>query len=47
MTTDRYEKNDVASTHPDIIRQMEVIAKREHIHPHVMDWEFIDPKVKK
>jgi hypothetical protein len=26
---------------------MESIAKREHSHPHVMDWEFIDPKVKK
>jgi len=47
MATDRYEKNDVSSSHADIIRQMEDVAKREHIHPHVMDWEFIDPKVKK
>jgi hypothetical protein len=23
------------------------IAKREHVHPHIMDWEFIDPKIKK
>jgi len=45
--TDLYEKNDVATDYPDIIKQMESIAKREHIHPHVMDWEFIDPKVKK
>jgi arylsulfatase A-like enzyme len=44
---DLYEKNDVSADHPDIIEQMEKIAKREHIHPHVMDWEFIDPKVKK
>jgi len=47
METDRYEKNNVAAAHPDIIREMMDIAKREHVHPHIMDWEFIDPKIKK
>jgi arylsulfatase A-like enzyme len=47
ISTDLYEKKDVSADHPNIIQQMESIAKREHSHPHVMDWEFIDPKVKK
>jgi hypothetical protein len=37
----------VAAAHPELIREMMDIAKREHIHPHVLDWEFIDPKIKK
>jgi hypothetical protein len=47
METDRYEKNNVASSHPEIIKEMKAVAQREHIHPHVLDWEFIDPKIKK
>ena len=47
MSTDMYEKNNVAYSHPDIIKQIELIAKREHQHPTVLDWEFIDPKIKK
>ena len=47
METDRYEKNNVAAAHPELIREMMEVAQREHIHPHILDWEFIDPKIKK
>jgi arylsulfatase A-like enzyme len=47
LEADPFEKNDVASANPNTIKQMAEIAKREHIHPHVLEWEFIDPKVKK
>lgn len=47
VRTDPNEKTDLSAQHPDKIREMEAIVKREHTHPHVMDWEFVDPKVKK
>ena len=27
--------------------QMKLIAKQQHMHPQVLEWEFIDPKIKK
>ena len=47
MATDRKETNNVAALHPDIIQKITETAKREHTHPVVMDWEFVDPKTKK
>jgi hypothetical protein len=29
-----------------IIKEIESIANREHTHPHILEWEFIDPKKK-
>jgi len=45
LSKDRNETFDIASANPEIIAQMNAIVKREHIHPHILDWEFIDPKV--
>lgn len=47
LNVDTNETTDLASGHPEIIAQMDGIAKKEHVHPHVLDWEFIDPKIKK
>jgi arylsulfatase A-like enzyme len=47
IDSDRNETTDVSTQHPEIMQAIKGIAKREHIHPHVMDWEFIDPKIKK
>ena len=47
LNVDTNETTDLASGHAEIIAQMDAIAKKEHVHPHVLDWEFIDPKIKK
>jgi len=47
IDTDRNETKDLSTQYPEIVQAIKGIAKREHIHPHVMDWEFIDPKIKK
>ena len=44
LSKDPFESKDIANSHPEIISQIKAIAKREHIHPHIRDWEFIDPK---
>jgi arylsulfatase A-like enzyme len=41
------EQKDVAAQHPDILRQLDAIAKKEHRCPHIREWEFIDPKFSK
>ena len=46
IKTDRNETTDVASQHPELVKQFDAIQKREHQHAHVKDWEFIDPKFK-
>jgi len=45
LSKDRNETIDIATANPEIIAQMNAIVKREHIHPHILDWEFIDPKI--
>ncbi len=35
---------DVANKHPEIVRQFDSIQKMEHQHPHIREWEFVDPK---
>jgi arylsulfatase A-like enzyme len=44
IATDRKETKNVAALHPDIIQKITETSKREHTHPVVMDWEFVDPK---
>jgi arylsulfatase A-like enzyme len=47
LSKDRNETTDVSAVNPQIISQIKAIVKREHTHPHILDWEFIDPKVSK
>ncbi len=47
LSNDPFEKNDVSGLHPATIKEMEAVAKREHLHPHILEWEFIDPKIRK
>jgi len=47
LSKDRNEKTDISASNPGIIEQMNAIVKREHVHPHILDWEFIDPKILK
>ena len=47
LRTDRAETTDVALQHPEIIRQLEAILKKEHQHAHIQEWEFLDPKFEK
>jgi arylsulfatase A len=44
LAADVNESNDVAAQHPALVKQMEVILKREHQSSHIKDWEFVDPK---
>jgi arylsulfatase A-like enzyme len=44
LKKDPNETTDLAYQYPDLIRQMTVVAQREHLHPHIKEWEFIDPK---
>ena len=44
---DPNEKNNVASVNIKIIEQMKLIAKQQHLHPQIQEWEFIDPKISK
>jgi arylsulfatase A-like enzyme len=45
LSRDINEKTDQAALHPDILRKMEEIVRREHMHPHVSDWEILDSKL--
>lgn len=44
LAVDETEKNNLATVNPVLLEQMEKIVRREHIHSHIQDWEFIDPK---
>ena len=44
LATDVNETTDVAAQHLELVKQMEVILKREHQSSHIKDWEFVDPK---
>ena len=46
LSNDRFEKNNQSSLSPMIMKEIESIANREHTHPHILEWEFIDPKKK-
>lgn len=44
LKTDRKETTDVSAQHPELVKQFDAIQKKEHKHPHIKEWEFIDPK---
>jgi arylsulfatase A len=44
LKKDPGETKDIASKHPVIIERMIKIQAEAHQHPHIREWEFIDPK---
>ncbi len=44
LQTDRNETTDVSDKYPDLIKQFELIVKKEHQQAHIQEWEFIQPK---
>jgi arylsulfatase A len=47
IADDSKEQNNLAALYPEKLREMDAIVQREHQHPHILDWEVVDPKVKK
>lgn len=43
LDTDPNEKENVAGAHPEIITQLDTIAKQSHWHPIAKEFEFVDP----
>lgn len=39
------ETTNIATQHPDLTRQFDAIVAREHVPPHINEWEFVNPKV--
>jgi hypothetical protein len=44
LALDVNETTDLAKSQPELVKQMEVIMKREHQSSHIKEWEFVDPK---
>ncbi|WP_316834634.1 arylsulfatase [Pedobacter nutrimenti] len=47
LENDRSESNNVAAQHPDIIKRLDAIVKKEHQTAHINEWEFVDSKMRK
>lgn len=47
LNEDPSEQLDVAQKHPDIIKRMDEIQLREHQNSHLLEWEFLNNKMKK
>jgi len=47
LAADISERTDVAAQHPGMVAELERIMMREHRVPHILQWEFIDPRFKK
>jgi len=47
LKTDRNEVFNVAAEHPEIVNKIDSLHKTAHRHPHIREWEFVDPKFKK
>ena len=47
LETDRNEMTDIASSHPELLKQFDEIVRKEHQSAHIREWEFIDPKFQK
>jgi arylsulfatase A len=45
LTADRGETTDVASRHPDVLRELDAIVTREHRRAHIREWEFVDSRL--
>ena len=47
LETDPNEEFNLALEHPEVVAKMDSLHKIAHRHPHIREWEFIDPKFKK
>ncbi|WP_293915933.1 MULTISPECIES: arylsulfatase [unclassified Sphingobacterium] len=47
LMEDPSEQRNVALQHPDIIKRMDEIQQREHQNSHILEWEFLNNKMKK
>lgn len=47
LKEDPQEQTDVAAQHPEIVKQIDELQRQAHRHPHIREWEFVDPKFKK
>lgn len=47
LEKDPAETTDIATQHPELVKQFSEIQKKEHVCPHIRSWEFIDPKTAK
>ncbi len=45
LKADPQEQHDLAALHPKIISKIDSIQLLSHRHPHIKEWEFIDPKI--
>ncbi len=44
LKNDMAETTNLAAQHPELIKRMEEIVKKEHMRTHLRDWEFIDKR---
>ncbi len=44
LESDPNEKHDVAAANPEIVKELDALAKESHWHPIAQEFEFVDPK---
>ncbi|MGC6421927.1 MAG: arylsulfatase [Flavobacteriaceae bacterium] len=44
LKLDPHEKNNLARQHPEILKRADSLVRVSHRHPHLREWEFMDPK---
>jgi arylsulfatase A-like enzyme len=44
LESDVRETTDRSASHPEILTRFDAIVRQEHRHPHIREWEFVDPK---
>jgi arylsulfatase A len=44
LSSDIGEKNNLATRHPELLKQFDNIVLKEHQHAHIKEWEFVDPR---
>jgi arylsulfatase A-like enzyme len=42
LSRDVGENLDVSRSHPDLVRQFDIILRKEHRPAHIREWNFID-----
>lgn len=42
LQSDRNETHDIASKHPDILKQFDAIVKEQHRPSHIKQWQFVE-----
>ncbi|MDA8948075.1 arylsulfatase [Flavobacteriaceae bacterium] len=47
LKKDPQERENLALQYPEIVLQIDSLQRIAHRHPHIREWEFIDPKFKK